>query len=69
MRYSGLIILVASFSILVSSPAFAYVDPISGSIVAQLIGSGWVGLVAVGTIYRRRLKQWFADVVARFRRK
>lgn len=51
-------VVVASLLMTLCLPAFAYVDPVSGAMLLQIIVSGFTGLLlvfrrAVGNLFRR----------------
>lgn len=49
---------VFSVGLLVTFPAYAYLDPGTGSVLLQGLLAGFAGVVAVIKIYWVQLKQW-----------
>ncbi len=49
--------LVAALVIHIDNPAYAYLDPGTGSMILQLILGGTAGLLIVGKLYWTRLKE------------
>ncbi len=47
---------------LISAPAYAYLDPGTGSVLLQGLLAGFAGVIAVLKLYWRRVKQFFWDV-------
>lgn len=43
-----------------SQPAYAYVDPGTGSVILQILLSGVAGVLVVAKVYWKRLKRIFA---------
>lgn len=52
------------FHLVAPSLALAYLDPITGSIVLQVLAAGF--LAAAATF--RRSREWFADLISRLKR-
>jgi hypothetical protein len=50
---------VLAFALDFSRPAFAYLDPGTGSIMLQLLLGGTAGAVVVGKLYWHKLKGFF----------
>jgi hypothetical protein len=51
--------LVAALAFHIDQPAYAYLDPGTGSMILQLILGGTAGLLIVGKLYWHRLKEFF----------
>lgn len=62
MTKSGMALFVFLFFLIfgLPSPAFAYLDPGTGSMILQLLLGGLAGLLVVGKLYWQRLKGLFA---------
>ena len=48
-----------------AAPAFAYLDPGTGSIILQGLIAGIAGALVVGKLYWERIKQFFARLLSR----
>ena len=51
--------LTAFFTVGVSSPAYAYIDPGTGSMLLQLMLGGVAGLLVVGKLYFHKITSLF----------
>ena len=49
------------------TPAYAYLDPGTGSMILQLMLGGVAGLMVVGKLYYRRAQDFFRSVTGRRR--
>ena len=49
------------------TPAYAYLDPGTGSMILQLMLGGVAGLMVVGKLYYRRAQDFFRSVAGRRR--
>ncbi len=56
---SVLFVLVFLHTLRLDSPAYAYLDPGTGSILIQLLLGGFAGVLVVGKLYWYRLKVLF----------
>ncbi|SFJ55474.1 hypothetical protein SAMN04515648_4580 [Phyllobacterium sp. CL33Tsu] len=63
-RYSTLAALSASYFVLLSSSAYAYLDPGTGSMILQGIIGGALTVSVVVSGYYYRLKGWFTGAKA-----
>ena len=52
------------FHLVAPSLALAYLDPITGSIVLQVLAAGFIAAAATF----RRSREWFADLISRLKR-
>lgn len=57
-KFVGLLILILSLGTL-SQPAYAYLDPGTGSIILQLLLGGFAGALVIGRLYWQRIKALF----------
>lgn len=51
-------------SLCYAAPAFAYLDPGTGSIILQGLIASVAGLMVVGRLYWQRLKQFFSNLTS-----
>jgi hypothetical protein len=51
---------VALLCVLTPRPVYAYIDPSTGGILAQLITGGIAGLLVLGRLYWRRIRDLFS---------
>lgn len=58
-------ILVMVLSVLLAPPAYAYLDPGTGSYIFQLLIAGAVGLAFVVKIFWGRIKGFFSNLFSR----
>ena len=58
------IILLLGASLTYAAPAFAYLDPGTGSIILQGIIATVAGMLVAGRLYWERVKQFFARIVS-----
>lgn len=56
---SGVISLAAFLMLFITSPAQAYLDPGTGSLIVQIILGGIAGLMVAGKLYWARMKEFF----------
>ena len=54
-----LVALLAALLVPIASPAQAYLDPATGSMILQIILGGVAGLLVAGKLYWARLKEFF----------
>ncbi len=54
-----LIALLTALVLPIASPAHAYLDPSTGSMILQIILGGIAGLMVAGKLYWARLKEFF----------
>lgn len=47
------------FNLSLTSPAYAYLDPGTGSMILQLLLGGLAGALVIGNLYWQRLKSLF----------
>ncbi len=59
-----LVALLAMFLVPIASPAQAYLDPGTGSMILQIILGGVAGLLVAGKLYWARLKKFFGFAAA-----
>jgi hypothetical protein len=62
MNLTNRVILVALLAILsvpIASPAQAYLDPGTGSMILQIVLGGVAGILVAGKLYWSRLKEFF----------
>ena len=57
--------LLAVALFLLSTPAYAYLDPGTGSMLLQAILGGVAGVIIAGKLYWGRVKDWFARFTGR----
>ena len=57
-------LLFTFFLILYTSPAFAYLDPGTGSILIQGLIGGFAATVAFGSIYWQKVKAFFSKDIS-----
>ena len=55
-----IVVLLGAFCLLVAAPAYAYVDPGTGSVILQFVTGGIAGLLILLRLYWRRLKGLFS---------
>ena len=54
------------FSVLrLDTPAYAYLDPGTGSMLVQLLLGGFAGVLVVGKLYWHRLREFFGFGISR----
>lgn len=51
---------VFAAALCISNPAYAYLDPGTGSMILQLLLGGVAGLLVIGKLYWHRFKDLFA---------
>ena len=61
-RLSGLAVLALTVSI---EPAYAYLDPGTGSMILQLLIGGVAGALVVGKLYYVKIKTFIGDLFGR----
>ncbi len=54
--------LAFAFSLNLANPAFAYLDPGTGSMILQILLGGVAGVLMVGKLYWARCKEIFSKV-------
>lgn len=54
-----------ALAVLTSTPAYAYLDPGTGSMVLQAILGGVAGVIIAGKLYWGRFKEWISRVAHR----
>jgi hypothetical protein len=59
-----LVALLAALLVPIASPAQAYLDPGTGSMILQIILGGVAGLLVAGKLYWARLKEFFGFAAA-----
>lgn len=60
-NYFWLIFMLGLFS----APAYAYLDPGSGSVFLQTLLAGTAGIAAIMKLYWQQLKSWFTHIFKR----
>jgi len=58
-RMTGFAASICGLCVLAPAPAFAYIDPGTGSLVIQSLIGGVVALLAFGRIYWAKIKEFF----------
>lgn len=56
---SGVISVAAFLMLFIASPAQAYLDPSTGSLIIQIILGGIAGILVAGKLYWARVKEFF----------
>lgn len=51
--------------LLAAKPAYAYLDPGTGSMILQLLLGGVAGALMVGRLYYRKIRSFFAGLLGR----
>jgi hypothetical protein len=63
-RFTGMVLLAIGTTLLFTKPAWAYLDPGTGSMMLQLLLGGVVGAMVVGKVYWHRFRgfmtSWFS---------
>ena len=59
-----LVALLTALLVPIASPAQAYLDPGTGTMILQIILGGVAGLLVAGKLYWARLKEFFAFAAA-----
>ena len=57
MKKLSLVLIVCSLSVSLPRPAFAYLDPGTGSMFLQLLIGGIAGVLVIGRLYWAKLKR------------
>ena len=58
-RNLALFVLVCLSALNLGAPAYAYLDPGTGSMLLQLLLGGFAGVLVVGKLYWHRIKAFF----------
>lgn len=62
---SGVCVISIFIFLLVIKPAYAYLDPGTGSMILQLLLGGVAGALMVGKLYFRKIRSFFAGLLGR----
>ena len=62
---SGAAVFIFFIVLLVTKPAYAYLDPGTGSMILQLLFGGVAGALMVGTLYFQKIRSFFARLLGR----
>jgi hypothetical protein len=55
----GAVAALTAIALLISAPAYAYVDPGTGGMLIQLVTGGVAGLLVLARLYWRRMRELF----------
>ncbi len=64
-RSSGTAIFTYLIVLLVAKPAYAYLDPGTGSMILQLLLGGVAGALVIGKLYFGKIRSFFAGLLGR----